>query len=226
MNKKQLYENIMTSVAKEVKKTLNEMSASQQNIAETKMDAWHNGTRKQNVRACSDEKLKNYLQICINKGYDYEASILQSEIKSRIESRKDDIYIIVSWRLDILSYIKYVLDNAIELLSEEIITNPSEYIKQYRNNSETKFFQLAPGTLISDHEDSIIENRSHGNGALYPALRDGNKFFVFDHGDFNHEGRGVEWFNSNDDDWMQVINIIEKLEQSGKNVHLFAVTDD
>lgn len=40
--------------------------------AESKMDAWHNGERRQNVKACSDEKLKAYYSICKNKGYKAE----------------------------------------------------------------------------------------------------------------------------------------------------------
>lgn len=82
MNKKQIYESIMNSVAKEVKKALNESSKSYEE-AEAKMDAWHNGTRKQNVKACSDEKLRMNLQICLDKGYTREAKILQNEIDAR-----------------------------------------------------------------------------------------------------------------------------------------------
>ena len=79
-SKKALYESIMMAIAKEVKKTLNESSKLE---AEAKMDAWHNGTRKQNVKACSDDKLKMYLEICLNKGYSKEAEILQNEIDER-----------------------------------------------------------------------------------------------------------------------------------------------
>ena len=81
-NKKALYESIMTAVAKEVKKALNESSKSYEE-AEVKMDAWHNGTRKQNVKACSDDKLRMNLQICLDKGYTKEAEILQNEIDER-----------------------------------------------------------------------------------------------------------------------------------------------
>ena len=50
---------------------------------EPKMDAWHNGTRKQNVSSCSDSKLKLNYEICKDKGYDKEAEILKKEAESR-----------------------------------------------------------------------------------------------------------------------------------------------
>ena len=48
-----------------------------------KMDAWHNGTRKQNLKNCSDDKLKAYYKICVDSGYDEEAEKLRSEADSR-----------------------------------------------------------------------------------------------------------------------------------------------
>jgi len=50
---------------------------------EKKMDAWHNGTRKQNVSSCSDAKLKVNYNICKSKGYDKEAAELKKEADSR-----------------------------------------------------------------------------------------------------------------------------------------------
>lgn len=50
---------------------------------EKKMDAWHAGTRKQNVSSCSDAKLKVNYDICVKKGYDKEAELLKKEAKSR-----------------------------------------------------------------------------------------------------------------------------------------------
>lgn len=52
-------------------------------VQEPKMDAWHNGTRKQNVEACSDAKLKLNYEICKDKGYDKEAAILKKEADAR-----------------------------------------------------------------------------------------------------------------------------------------------
>ena len=50
---------------------------------EAKMDAWHNGKRKQNVANCSDAKLKLNWQICVDKGYTKEATLLKSEATKR-----------------------------------------------------------------------------------------------------------------------------------------------
>ena len=48
-----------------------------------KMDAWHAGTRKQNVGAMSDAKLKMNYKVCQAKGYDKEMDILKAEADKR-----------------------------------------------------------------------------------------------------------------------------------------------
>ncbi len=50
---------------------------------EKKMDAWHNGERKQNVSNCSDAKLKMNYEICKEKGYKKEAAQLKAEATKR-----------------------------------------------------------------------------------------------------------------------------------------------
>ena len=68
---------------------------------EEKMDAWHNGTRKQNVKSCSNAKLKINYDICVDKGYTHEAELLKKEAESRgltLES--------VSWK--ITDYIEFI----------------------------------------------------------------------------------------------------------------------
>ena len=52
-------------------------------VQEPKMDAWHNGTRKQNVTSCSDAKLKLNYEICKDKGYTKEMEILKKEANAR-----------------------------------------------------------------------------------------------------------------------------------------------
>ena len=79
IDKKYLYETIMLNVAQIVKNALIEETLTQ----EEKMKAWHDGTRNQNVGALSAEKLKQNYQICIDAGYDKEASILRDEAKKR-----------------------------------------------------------------------------------------------------------------------------------------------
>ena len=51
--------------------------------AEIKMEKWHNGERRQNVKACSDDKLKAYYKICKANGYDDQANILKAEAENR-----------------------------------------------------------------------------------------------------------------------------------------------
>jgi len=59
------------------------LSPSAMKDAGPKMDAWHAGTRKQNVGAMSDAKLKMNYKVCQAKGYDKEMGILKDEADKR-----------------------------------------------------------------------------------------------------------------------------------------------
>lgn len=48
-----------------------------------KMDAWHHGERRENIKACGNAKLIKYLGICKDSGYMEEAQIIRNELKSR-----------------------------------------------------------------------------------------------------------------------------------------------
>lgn len=50
---------------------------------EEKMDRWHNGTRKENIKACNIDKLKEYRKICRAKGYTEEVKQINAEINRR-----------------------------------------------------------------------------------------------------------------------------------------------
>ena len=50
---------------------------------EEKMDRWHNGTRKENIKACNIDKLKEYRKICRAKGYTEQVKIINAELKRR-----------------------------------------------------------------------------------------------------------------------------------------------
>ena len=65
-------------VSKEVKLTPKERAT-----VEAKMKAWHEGTRKQNIKASSDGKLKINWQVCKELGYDAEVKKIEDEAKSR-----------------------------------------------------------------------------------------------------------------------------------------------
>jgi hypothetical protein len=47
------------------------------------MDRWHNGTRKENIKACNIDKLKEYRKICRAKGYTEQVKIINAELKRR-----------------------------------------------------------------------------------------------------------------------------------------------
>ena len=51
--------------------------------AEEKMELWHNGQRRENIKACSDKKLIDYYKICIDKAYVKEGSAIAGELKAR-----------------------------------------------------------------------------------------------------------------------------------------------
>ncbi len=51
--------------------------------AEEKVDAWHNGTRRENYKAAGEAKLKNYLEIAKHKGYDEIIEIIEGELTRR-----------------------------------------------------------------------------------------------------------------------------------------------
>lgn len=50
---------------------------------EEKMDAWHNGQRRENIKACGDKKLIDYFDICYSQGYTKEKNIIGDELKKR-----------------------------------------------------------------------------------------------------------------------------------------------
>jgi hypothetical protein len=51
--------------------------------AEEKVDAWHNGTRRENYKAAGEAKLKTYLEIAKSKGYDEIVKIIEGELARR-----------------------------------------------------------------------------------------------------------------------------------------------
>lgn len=240
-DKKKLYESIMTSVAKEVKKVLNENAYSE---AELKMDAWHNGTRKQNVKACSDEKLKMNLEICLNKGYDSEAKQLQDEINIRMDARKNDIYIVVINGREYMKYVKNIFVNAIDLENNEVITNLNDFIK---NDHGLTFVQLAPGMQITSKDITAVTNKSSSNSDLCPAAIDKHDGVIaYDDYDLNRENEGIttgilydqDLSNATGKEWWYndaikanelrefIINIIKNYKNEGKNVQVFFLSDD
>lgn len=51
--------------------------------AEQKVDAWHNGTRRENYKAAGEGKLRAYLEIARSKAYDDIVNIIEGELARR-----------------------------------------------------------------------------------------------------------------------------------------------
>lgn len=71
-------ETVVVNNTEEDKEELDEALSPQE-----KMDAWHAGDRRENIKACGEEKLRYYLDICENSGYKKEVQIILNELKRR-----------------------------------------------------------------------------------------------------------------------------------------------
>lgn len=69
---------LVTTRAKE-----NIPSETELKAAEKKMFQWHHGLRGQNVKACSDDKLKMNYKICKRMGYEEEMKAIKQEADNR-----------------------------------------------------------------------------------------------------------------------------------------------
>ncbi len=65
------------------KNTEKKISNKAKSEAYDKMKAWHEGTRKQNLKACSDVKLKMNYRVCKELGYEEEMKKIEDEANSR-----------------------------------------------------------------------------------------------------------------------------------------------
>lgn len=87
MNNKALYENIMARLSVEVKNFLNESKLN----TDEKIEAWHNGERRENIKACNIDKLLEYKAKCKVKGYDAEVAIINAELIRRGVLNANDV---------------------------------------------------------------------------------------------------------------------------------------
>lgn len=91
MNKKQLYENLMKNVARNVMRSLNEQEkkTDAQKKAEAKLpqdekvDLWMEGKRDINLEACGPDKLRKYYQICKAKSFASGVAQIERVAKSK-----------------------------------------------------------------------------------------------------------------------------------------------
>lgn len=84
-----------------------------------KMEQWHKGLRRQNVKACSDEKLETYYNICLEKGYVMEANTLYKEIVERDlqDNVPEMVFTEVDGKLDADAICKYI-DNHVNNIGD------------------------------------------------------------------------------------------------------------
>lgn len=136
-----------------------------------KMNMWHDGTRKLNVGACSDEKLEKYIKICRELGYTKEESLLVKEYESRRSKASDlksmtweerleywkrkvgltgktgeDVYFYPKTKKDFDKLFKAFEDNKEETLGAEHM----DRLEEFRNDFGSDTFSLY---LVDDGED-------------------------------------------------------------------------
>lgn len=138
--------------------------------AESKMDKWHEGKRKQNVKACSTDKLIMNLGICKRKGYDSEAEQIQDELDSRgiNESRLFEGEVVHTFDPEFDEVIEHVKNGTVDT----------------EKDSEILFDALVPG---SGHADNL------GGELLRAAERIAYRYY--NDGDKAGEGYGRETVN-------------------------------
>lgn len=123
-----------------------------------KMEQWHKGLRKQNVKACSDEKLETYYNICLEKGYVMEANILYKEIVDR--DLQDDvpemIFKEIDGKLDASAICKYI-----ETHVNENGDNGEDLFKVVKNNCVYYSWGINDGTLIVDDYDCMVDKNNN-----------------------------------------------------------------
>lgn len=123
-----------------------------------KMEQWHKGIRRQNVKACSDEKLEDYYNICLEKGYVMEANTLYREIVER--DLQDEVpemkFTKVDGKLDADAICKYI-----ETHMNEIGDDGCDLFKVVKNNRVYYSWGTDDKTLIVDDYDCMIDKNKN-----------------------------------------------------------------
>ena len=125
--------------------------------AESKMDKWHEGKRKQNVKSCSTDKLIMNLGICKRKGYDTEAQQLQDELDSRgiNESQLFEEEVAHTFEPEFDEVIEHVKNGTIDT----------------EKDSEILFDALVPGSGHADSLGGELLGEGYGRETVNPAVR-------------------------------------------------------
>ena len=153
------------------KSVTEDLTKSDKEDAESKMDKWHEGKRKQNVKACSTDKLIMNLGICKRKGYDSEAQQIQDELDSRGINESQ-------------LFEGEVAEHNYGPEFDEVIEHVKNGTVNTEKDSEILFDALVPGT---GHADSL------GGELLRAAERIAYRYY--NDGDQVGEGYGRETVN-------------------------------
>lgn len=153
------------------KSVTEDLSKADKEDAESKMDKWHEGKRKQNVKACSTDKLIMNLGICKRKGYDSEAQQIQDELDSRGINESQ-------------LFEGEVAEHNYGPEFDEVIEHVKNGTVNADNDSEILFDALVPGT---GHAESL------GGELLRAAERIAYRYY--NDGDMAGEGYGRETVN-------------------------------
>lgn len=123
-----------------------------------KMEQWHKGLRRQNVKACSDEKLETYYNICLEKGYVMEANALYREIVDRYlqDEVPEMVFTEVDGKLDTDAICKYI-----ETHVNEIGDDGGDLFKFVKNNCIYYSWSNNDKTRIVDDYDCMIDKNKN-----------------------------------------------------------------
>ena len=166
-------EDLVESVKIKAKKksVTEDLTKTDKKDAESKMDKWHEGKRKQNIKACSTDKLIMNLGICKRKGYDAEAQQLQDELDSRGINESQ-------------LFEDEIAEYNFSPEFDEVIEHVKNGTVDAEKDSEILFDALVPG---SGHADSL------GGELLRAAERIAYRYY--NDGDRAGEGYGRETVN-------------------------------
>lgn len=123
-----------------------------------KMEKWHKGLRRQNVKACSDEKLIENYMICLEKGYVMEANALYREIVDR--DLQDEVpemaFSEVDGKLDADAICKYIENHV-----NEIGDDGGDLFKIVKDNCIYYSWGTNDETRIVDDYDCMIDKNEN-----------------------------------------------------------------
>lgn len=123
-----------------------------------KMEKWHKGLRRQNVKACSDEKLIENYMICLEKGYVMEANALYREIVDR--DLQDEVpemaFSKVDGKLDADAICKYIENHV-----NEIGDDGGDLFKIVKDNCIYYSWGVNDKNRIVDDYDCMIDKNEN-----------------------------------------------------------------